>query len=193
METTLDTAEQSAERIGFGKRLGAWIIDLVLQGVAGGIIGSIAGATLVGLFFAEMASSDMGANDIEAAAVGGVMGMLGGIIGTVAGMYLMMFVFMIIEAFTGATPGKMILGIKIANADATSASTGSLLTRAALKNIGVLLAIVAGLTGVAIIATLGSLGGLAIFIGCFFVLGDKRQGFHDMIGKTAVFNKKDIK
>jgi hypothetical protein len=43
------------------------------------------------------------------------------------------------------------------------------------------------------LATLGNLGGLVIFVGCFFVLGMKRQAFHDMIMGTAVYPKGAIK
>jgi uncharacterized RDD family membrane protein YckC len=34
--------------------------------------------------------------------------------------------------------------------------------------------------------------GLIIFIGCFFVLGKKKQALHDIICKTAVYNKSDF-
>ena len=34
--------------------------------------------------------------------------------------------------------------------------------------------------------------GLIVFIGCFLVLGDKRQALHDMGAATAVFRKADL-
>jgi hypothetical protein len=43
------------------------------------------------------------------------------------------------------------------------------------------------------LATLGNLAGLIFFVGCFFTLGMKRQAFHDMIAKTAVYPKGAIK
>jgi len=45
---------------------------------------------------------------------------------------------------------------------------------------------------VAILGTIGGLASLAIFIGCFMVLGSEKQALHDMVGKTAVFNKADL-
>ena len=39
----------------------------------------------------------------------------------------------------------------------------------------------------------GQIGGLIIFVGCFFTLGMKKQAFHDMIMHTAVFPKGAIK
>ncbi|MBL6869106.1 MAG: RDD family protein, partial [Flavobacteriales bacterium] len=34
--------------------------------------------------------------------------------------------------------------------------------------------------------------GFIIFIGCFFVLGEKKQALHDIICKTAVYKKSEI-
>jgi hypothetical protein len=31
-----------------------------------------------------------------------------------------------------------------------------------------------------------------ICVGCFLVLGEKKQAIHDMAAKTAVFNKADL-
>jgi uncharacterized RDD family membrane protein YckC len=39
---------------------------------------------------------------------------------------------------------------------------------------------------------IGSIIGIVIFIGCFFVLGDNKQALHDILAGTAVFRKKDI-
>ncbi|MDQ1265881.1 MAG: hypothetical protein QG635_1033, partial [Bacteroidota bacterium] len=33
---------------------------------------------------------------------------------------------------------------------------------------------------------------LIMIIGCFFVLSEKRQAFHDMIAKTAVYYKENV-
>jgi len=179
----------SPERIGFGKRLGAYILDIVAAGIGGGIIGVFAGTALAALFFA----TEMGEGMDEAEALGGgIMGIIGGALGTIAGMMLVILLIMLLEAFTGQTIGKMILGIKNGNQDGTPSSTGTLITRAAIKYIGTIMAVLAGITGISMIGSLGSLAGLIVFIGFFFILGDKKQGFHDMIAKTAVFNKSDL-
>ena len=86
----------------------------------------------------------------------------------------------------------MILGLKIANQDGTAANISTYMIRWAVKNSGNLLQAIAGLVGIKIIATIGSLAGLAILVGCFFVLGANRQAFQDMAAKTAVFKKGDI-
>ncbi|RLD23324.1 MAG: hypothetical protein DRI71_05535, partial [Bacteroidetes bacterium] len=72
------------------------------------------------------------------------------------------------------------------------AGSGKLMTRAAIKYISTITALLAGLTGVVMIGTFGSFLGFTVFVGFFFILGEKKQGFPDMIAKTAVFNKTDL-
>jgi len=169
-----------SSRIGFGSRLGAAIIDAILAIVLGMGLGAVGGAALGGMMGAGDGGGDLG---MGLGAIGGFLA------GAMVGMPLVYVVFILMEAFMGQTPGKMILGIKIKNQDGSNAGTGTLLIRALLKNINWVMTILFALTSVAILATLGQYMGFAIFIGCFFVLGAKKQGFHDMIGKTAVFKK----
>ena len=189
-ESFAQVEEKAApERIGFGRRLGAYLLDVVVAGLGGFVIGMFAGAGLPALFFA----SEMNEGMEEAEALGGgVVALLGGFLGTIAGMMLIFLFIMLLEAFTGQTVGKMILGIKNGDEDGAAAGSGKLITRAAIKYIGTILALVAGLTGVIMIGTIGQLLGFAVFIGFFFILGEKKQGFHDMIAKTAVYNKSDL-
>ena len=189
-ESFAQVEEKAApERVGFGRRLGAYLLDIVVALVGGGVIGMFAGAGLTALFFA----SEMNEGMEEADALGGgVVALLGGMLGTIAGAMLIILFIMLLEAFTGQTIGKMILGIKNGTEDGTAADTGKLITRAVVKYISTISALVAGLTGVLMIGTIGSFLGFAVFIGFFFILGEKKQGFHDMIAKTAVYNKSDL-
>jgi uncharacterized RDD family membrane protein YckC len=172
------------ERIGFGTRLGSYVIDAVLAGVFGAIIGAVAGTAIAGIFF-----SNSGLSGDEAAAASALGGVIGGAIGTVAGSMLAYIIFLVMEGITGQTPGKMILKIQVKNEDGSKASTGTLMIRAALKNVYYVMALLAGVTGLAFLLLIGQLGALAIFVGCFFVLGEKKQSFHDMAAKTAVYKK----
>jgi uncharacterized RDD family membrane protein YckC len=95
----------------------------------------------------------------------------------------------LIEGVVGYTIGKLIIGIKIGNQDGTPASQSTLMLRYALKNIGSIFSLLSILLIVNALSTIGSILGLIVFIGCFFVLADKRQAFHDMLAKTAVFKK----
>ncbi|MDT8413614.1 MAG: RDD family protein [Vicingaceae bacterium] len=179
-------SDNNSDRVGFGPRLGAYLIDMVFNGIVGSIIGGALGATLTGIFFGSQAATGTAEGD---AMVGGIGAMLGGMIGTIAGIYLMSLILFIMEGITGQTPGKMLLKLKNKNEDGAAAGASALWTRALLKYIGAIMALLAGVTGVAIIGTIGSLAGFIIFIGCFFVLGQKRQAIHDLIAKTAVFKK----
>lgn len=169
-------------RIGFGKRLGAFLIDVVIVW----IVAFLGGSTIGGLLGAGAGAAMSGGGDdaMKGMAMGGMFGAVAGILVAAA---LVGTVYFLVEGFTGWTLGKLILGIQIGNENGTKASLGQLLLRYALKNCNFLLTILAALTGLALLRTLGTLGGLAIFIGYFFVLTSNKQGFHDMIAKTAVY------
>jgi uncharacterized RDD family membrane protein YckC len=174
------------KRVGFGPRLGAALIDIVAVMILGGVFGGMLGS-LLGLGTGALAGAATG--EAGAAAAGGL---IGGVIGMMAGMYIMSVLYGLIEAFKGASPGKMILKLQIAMADGQRAPLSVYLTRWAVKNIGALLGTLGLLTGLGFLKTLGSLGGFVIFIGCFMVLGVSRQAIHDLAAKTAVFNKADL-
>ena len=180
------------QRIGFGPRLGALLIDFVLVGVLvavlGGTIGGMFGAAAGGVGAAM--STGTGSNAQTAAAMGGMLGALAGMLIAAAVLGL---VYFLIEGFTGYTLGKLMLGIRIANADGTQAPVSRLLLRWAVKNNNFLLRVLALATSVRLLATLGSLGGLVIFIGCFLALGASKQALHDRICDTAVWPKNMIK
>jgi len=184
------------QRIGFGMRLGALLLDIVLCGIIafvaggtiGGWLGAVTGAAAVGS--ASLAGGSAAENAQAAAAFGGI---LGAIAGFALAFALICVVYFLLEGFTGYTLGKLILGIRIANDDGTAAGVGKLLTRYLVKNSNSVLVLLALFTGIYALRTLGSLAGLIIFVGCFFTLGVKKQAFHDMIARTAVYKRGDIK
>jgi uncharacterized RDD family membrane protein YckC len=192
MEEIIDnTSEMSTERVGFGPRFGASILDVVFSIVLGLALAPVGAAIGVGV--GQAAGGAMGATEDEVLigqAAGGIFGML---LGAIAMIWLAAVLYGLIEAFTGASPGKMILGLKIGNQDGTSAEMTTYLIRWAVKNSGTILAALAGLLSVKFIGTIGNLASLAIFVGCFFVLGASRQAFHDLAAKTAVYKKADLK
>ncbi|MGA2296099.1 MAG: RDD family protein [FCB group bacterium] len=106
--------------------------------------------------------------------------------------FIITFMYYSLEVVLAATPGKLILGIQIANQDRTYASTFTLFLRFIYKHMETILALLAFLTVIKPIDILSSIVSLAIFVGFFFVLGRKRQAFHDMFAKTAVFYKSEI-
>lgn len=183
------------QRIGFGKRLGAWALDCVFViilsvvggSTIGGWLGAYTGAAAIG---AASAAAGAGDNTQAAAALGG---MFGAIAGMALAASLIWTVYFLLEGFTGYTLGKLILGIRIASDDGTAAGVPKLLFRWLVKNSGFVLTLVALFTMTSSLLTLSRVASLIIFVGCFFTLGVKRQAFHDMIAKTAVYPKGMIK
>lgn len=173
------------ERIGFGPRLLAYLIDGITIGVVGGILGSILGGVL-GLG-ASGAAAASGAAGADAAAAGAMVGILGAIAGASIGMGILSIGWVAWEGITGQALGKMLLKLRIKAGDGSTAGPDKLFTRAAIKYSSLLLGLIGGLTGIGIISQLGSLAGLVVFIGCFFALGQNRQALHDLVAKTAVF------
>jgi hypothetical protein len=64
--------------------------------------------------------------------------------------------------------------------------------RWAIKYSGTLLGLLGAVPGLHVLGLLAPPAGLAVFIGCFLVLGDKRQSLHDLGAATAVFRKTDL-
>ncbi|HEY6059995.1 MAG TPA: RDD family protein [Gemmatimonadales bacterium] len=180
------------QRIGFGKRFGALILDcilvFVLSWLGAGTIGAMFGGTAASIAARSMAQADTTA--VSMAVVGGIMG---AVIGMVIAFVVIGTLYFLVEGFTGFTLGKLILGIRIANADGTAAGVPALLGRYLIKNCYYVLSLLGVVTGVGALGTLGTVGGLIIIVGCFFTLGTAKQAFHDMIMKTAVYPKAAIK
>ncbi len=172
------------KRIGFGPRLGAALIDAVLVWILSSILGGVLG-TLFGGILGMTGSEEPGAQ------IGG--GMVGGILGAMVGMTVVALLYFLMEGFLGWTLGKRILGLQIGTEDGKKAPTSTLLKRWAIKNSSFLLSIVGYITGVTLFSSvLSPIAALAIFIGCFFVLGEARQALHDKLAKTAVFRIQDL-
>jgi uncharacterized RDD family membrane protein YckC len=165
------------QREGFGIRLLAWLIDFAILIVVFLLIGLLAGGSMI----AVMSGGGGGTTaQTGATAVG---------IGFMILAFVIAIGYSLTEIFMAGTPGKQILGIIIADERGVRGSTQQLATRWIVKNSGNLIRMLGALIGVGIIVTLGTVVGLVIAVGCFFVLGQRRQAFHDMAAKTAVFKK----
>jgi len=175
-------------RVGFGPRLLAAAIDAIvviavtvgIGGTIGGILGGGAGQAL--------ASAD-GGGAAAGAAIGAVLGALLGAAVVFSGFA---FLYSLVEAFTGASPGKMLLGLKVGLEDGRRAPVATYLARWIVKYSGSVLGLLGALPALHVLAALASAAGLVVFLGCFLVLGDKRQALHDLAAKTAVFRKADL-
>ena len=179
-------------RIGFSSRLGAAALDWVFAGVfAGllaiifGVLGLSAGGAL-GLAVDDQAEME---SALEALGLGAGIGAL---LGLISGMIIGYFLYSLIEAFSGASPGKMVLGFKVGNEDGRAGDTGLYLMRWAIKNASSVFSMVALFTGLVFLEPIGSLIGIVMFLGCFLALSEERQALHDKLAKTAIYHKKDL-
>ncbi|HEY6808565.1 MAG TPA: RDD family protein [Gemmatimonadales bacterium] len=180
------------QRIGFGPRLGALLIDAVICGVLVGVFGGVIGGMLGAMAGGAGAALSSGSGH-DAASTAAMGGMIGAVAGIVIATVVISLVYFLIEGFTGLTLGKLILGMQVANADGTRAPTSKLLARWACKNNNAILTILAGLTGLGFLKVLGTLGGLAFLVGCFFAISASKQALHDRICDTAVWPRKLIR
>jgi uncharacterized RDD family membrane protein YckC len=165
--------------VGFLVRLGALVLDIVAIMVVALVLGGPLGA-LLGVAAARSASPDL---PWWVGAFGGLMA--GGALVAKA----VALAYMLTEAFTGYTPAKLLLGIRVANADGTAAASHTLFTRAALKNVSEVGAVLALVFGIQQLAGLGSFLGLIFLLGCLLALLPDHQALHDKIAGTAVFPK----
>ena len=184
------------KRVGFGPRLLAVLIDGVIVGVVGLVVGLVVGGAIGGLLGGGAGGALGGALSWSAgdtAAGGAALGAaLGAVIGAMAALGGFVFLYSLIEAFAGASPGKMVLKLKVGLEDGRQASVSTYVARWAVKYVGTLLGMVALLPGLRLLGTLALPAAVVIFLGCFLVLGDKRQALHDIAARTAVFRKSDL-
>jgi uncharacterized RDD family membrane protein YckC len=129
----------------------------------------------------------------EASGMGsGEVGAFAALVWTLAGLGAFVLLYSLIEAFTGASPGKMALGLKVGREDGRKAPPAVYAVRWAVKFSGSILGLVGAIPGLYIAGLLAPAAGLVVFAGCFFALGDKRQALHDMAARTAVFRRTDL-
>ncbi|HKK51691.1 MAG TPA: RDD family protein [Myxococcota bacterium] len=174
---------EATNRIGFGPRAGAVLIDMGLSFIGGTLIAILFGGVL-GAGASSLAGPGAGSDSVDLAAI------FGFIAGGTIGMTVFGVLYNLIEAFTGASPGKRVLGLVVGSAEGTAATQGTLMARYAVKNAQLLIALLAIVAP--ILAPLSPLAGLVVFGGCFAALGVGRQALHDMIVKTAVYARRDL-
>ncbi len=167
-------------RVGFGPRLGAFLIDVVILGVISFIIMLVTGiwGDYAPYFEQMLYNQDLLMSFQQ----------------EIAPLSLIInFMYFSLEIILAATPGKMILGLQIASDSRKVASTQRLGLRFIFKHMDTILSAVALATSIMFLGTLSSIATIIIILGFFFTLSPKRQAFHDMLSETAVYKKDDIK
>ena len=175
-------------RVGFGTRLAAALVDFVIVAVIGFGVGAALGSILGGGL-----GSVLGGGSQEGAASGAAIGAaLGAVLGAVAVFGGFVFLYSLIEACTGASPGKRLLKLKVGTADGRRGSLRLYVTRWAIKFSGTLLGLLGAIPGLHVLGLMAPAAGVIVFVGCFLALGDRRQALHDLGASTAVFRRAEL-
>ena len=166
-------------RVGFGRRLGAYLIDvmftIVIYMIAMFVTGAIEEIMKIEDIFSNLEAYTSIVQDA-----------------TLLGLLFTLLYFST-EIFFSASPGKMILGLRIGLEDRHSSEIGNLITRFFIKHLSSVLSVFSLVFLIPLISTLSSLVQLVIVVGFFFTLSVKRQALHDILSKTAVYYKENIK
>jgi uncharacterized RDD family membrane protein YckC len=186
----MDLAGQPApaERVGFGPRLGAYLIDAVVTlGIA-----AVTARPLSGLFphALDMVRTRAAITDPRMAERVGAFAETAARVAIAA--TIVTVVYFLAEGLLGRALGKLILGLRIAGVDGRPAPVGALLARMVVKNSGNWLKLVSLVTGVAVLDRGANLVGVVILGGCFLALWPRRQALHDLAAKTAVYHASDV-
>jgi uncharacterized RDD family membrane protein YckC len=100
--------------------------------------------------------------------------------------------YALLEAFTGASLGKMVVGIKIGTQDAKTAPVGRYLVRALIKNFQFVLLILTAYTYDSVFLRLNDIYSVFFIVSCLVALGADRLALHDKMTGTAVYKKRDL-
>lgn len=183
-------------RVGFGSRFVAYVIDVGaiygVGGVLGAFLGGTAGATAGAVMGAAGATASGSGGDAGSAAAG--VGFLGGLFGAFLGLALgigaMALIFIVWEGATGTSLGKLMMGIRVCHEDGTPAGLDRLFFRAAIKHVGgVVFLVTAVVPGIQVFAPLGPLAQLIVNGGMFLALTEAKQALHDQAAGTAVYGR----
>jgi uncharacterized RDD family membrane protein YckC len=94
-----------------------------------------------------------------------------------------------LEVAAAGTPGKLVLGLRIAYPDGSTADRWTLFLRWSTKQLPAILGLLYLLTTFVPVRLLANFAELLVLIGCLFASTDSKQAWHDRWAKTAVCRK----
>ncbi len=154
----------TSKRVGFFPRLFAVLLDAIILGVLMQVL-----SIVLPNIFSAPTSWSMSGDGMPLSSI------------------IISLLYTSLEIWTAATPGKMILKLKIKAQGGGAAATPALVIRWLIKQSAQILMLLFIITSIQILQTLQSIAALVVFIGCLFVFAKSKQALHDLIAKTAVF------
>jgi uncharacterized RDD family membrane protein YckC len=172
---------QNQNRIGLLPRLGAFFIDLVLVSIIFNLIG-----------VTDRITARMNLPEAGNLSLVETMKALFADTGLAVSIFAFYLFYWMLEAIIAATPGKMLLGLQIAEENGTEAPSGLLWRRYLMKHSHHFAMLLALLLKQDIFLELSNILFMVLF-GSYLVLAARRQTLYDVLAKTAVFKKAVIK
>lgn len=194
MNNFSDNYYDQPERVGFGRRFAAMLLDNFIVAIIAVTLAFTVGTTILRVLHLDDDTefsifSDTDSSDDEAEEMLQSLNINTGMIFVLATVNnLVMLLYSLIELFTNASLGKRLMGIAIGSDEGTPASRTLLLRRWALKY---------GMYALVLIpfsfaSTIGSILSFLITCGCLLALGAQRQALHDMAVHSAVYFRGDV-
>jgi uncharacterized RDD family membrane protein YckC len=104
-------------------------------------------------------------------------------------MALVYVTYSLTEIFFSASPGKMILGLRIGASNGIDADRWRLFSRWSTKHSGMICFLLFSISGFGFLHFLSGCLNCIMGLGCFFAANDDKQAWHDQWCGTAVFGK----
>jgi len=175
-------------RVGFGKRLGALLLDILFVMLLSGILYIILPFDSMQFNWSELFGGDLSSlENMEQEALALAEDNFWP--SYISDLVVLMYFFM--EAALGYTFGKRILGIKIADVNLKPTFSKRLI-RFLAKYSYMILPMIFFAGEMSPISFVSGFLSFIVLIGCFFALGRNKQALHDMIAGTAVFNEESL-
>lgn len=179
------------QRAGFGPRLVALLIDVLLLAAISCVFGLMAGS-LSSVIAHKLFHLDAAATSgIGTVAASGLLGVGIFLLVTALVATLLSLPYNLMEAFFGWTPGKLVMGLRVKNEDGSHPSLGQVFSRWLIKHNGILIGLLTFI-GLAPAAFVAPLLQALVFGGCFLALGAGRQALHDQMAHTAVYEVAEL-
>ncbi len=192
MNTFAEQYYDQPERVGFGRRFAATLLDGLIVAIVTTILAFTVGTKLLHVLNLDDDTelsifSDTDSSDDEAEEMFKSLNINPGMLGMLTILNnLVMVLYSLSELLTNASPGKRLMGIAIGSDEGAPATKALLLRRWALKYVAY------GLALFPLTAMLGSIVSFLITCGCLMAIGAQRQALHDMAVHSAVYFREDV-
>lgn len=174
-------------RVGFGPRLGAYLIDALLVAAAAFLLRDVVAFLAPKAVAAAIAQQPPVSVPPEVPAW-----MTSAMARASAAAWLIGPAYWLSEVLFAASPGKLLLRLRIVTTDGHRAPLLQRLERFAIKG-GPNLLILAGIfTGLKGLPTAANGFAFLVVTGGLLILGERRQAIHDLAARTAVRRRADV-